>query len=381
MSRTATAIIERELLSWARDSARLSIDAAAQKIGQPAERLRAWEAGESAPTVAQLRKIASVYKRPLAVFYLSEPPKEFDALRDHRRLPGTEQGMGPTLAAEVRRVQLQREIAAELSVGLGGDLPTPEIPHVVPSDPESLGRLIRQILGVSIEDQSATRNEHKALALWIRATEAVGVLVAQVSGIRIQEMRGCLVMADVYPVIVLNGSDSPRGRVFTLLHEWSHLLLRNGGICDLDDGGSLCPDDNVETLCNASAAAALLPRQVLADDPVVSRTEGDDYWTEDLLGSLSAKYGVSKEATLRRLATIGIVSMDLYLARRHIYLSYLEESSPAKSGRGNPYHVLQLRNVGEAYTRIVLEAYYQMDITSADLADLLGMRLKHLPAL
>lgn len=38
------------------------------------------------PTIAQLRKAAEVYKRSLAVFFLSEPPEGFDTLRDFRRL-------------------------------------------------------------------------------------------------------------------------------------------------------------------------------------------------------------------------------------------------------------------------------------------------------
>ncbi len=35
------------------------------------------EVGEVVPTIAQLRKAAEVYKRSLAVFFLSEPPEGF----------------------------------------------------------------------------------------------------------------------------------------------------------------------------------------------------------------------------------------------------------------------------------------------------------------
>jgi len=35
----------------------------------------------------QARKASEVYRRPLAVFYLPEPPQDFETLRDFRMLP------------------------------------------------------------------------------------------------------------------------------------------------------------------------------------------------------------------------------------------------------------------------------------------------------
>ncbi len=68
--------------------------AAARKLGLPDDRVAAWEVGEVVPTIAQLRKAAEVYKRSLAVFFLSEPPEGFDTLRDFRRLDGACRSVG-----------------------------------------------------------------------------------------------------------------------------------------------------------------------------------------------------------------------------------------------------------------------------------------------
>lgn len=67
MARTPDALIKPDLLVWARQSAGFSLDAAAVKLRIPEERLRSWEAGETRPTIAQLRMAANVYKRPLAI--------------------------------------------------------------------------------------------------------------------------------------------------------------------------------------------------------------------------------------------------------------------------------------------------------------------------
>jgi transcriptional regulator with XRE-family HTH domain len=80
--------INPQILAWARESARLSVEEAAALIGlssstkaSAAEKLHALEAGEQFPTRSQLLKIASVYRRPLLTFYMKEPPTKGRARR------------------------------------------------------------------------------------------------------------------------------------------------------------------------------------------------------------------------------------------------------------------------------------------------------------
>lgn len=49
-------------------------------------------------------------------------------------------------------------------------------------------------------------------------------------GVSISEMRAFSLYYDVLPVIMVNGSDTPRGRLFFLLHQYAHLLLHTGGL-------------------------------------------------------------------------------------------------------------------------------------------------------
>jgi len=88
MARRIYAVAKPELLRWAREDARYSIPEAAKKLNTSADRLLSFERGENRPTIKQLRNLANIYKRPLAVFFLPEPPKDFQAMRDFRRLPG-----------------------------------------------------------------------------------------------------------------------------------------------------------------------------------------------------------------------------------------------------------------------------------------------------
>lgn len=81
--------------------------------------------GTAGPSIAQLRKLASLYKRPLAVFFLPEPPRGFQALRDFRRLPAAEaEQWSMNLQAAIRRAHFQREVSLELHQALG-ESPSP----------------------------------------------------------------------------------------------------------------------------------------------------------------------------------------------------------------------------------------------------------------
>ncbi|NTU65254.1 MAG: hypothetical protein HGB05_18105, partial [Chloroflexi bacterium] len=88
---------------------------AAAKLDVEVERLEQWEQGTDLPSIAQLRKVGETYKRPLAVFFLSEPPQGFDPQREFRRLAGvTPQTESPELRLSLRVALFRREVAREL---------------------------------------------------------------------------------------------------------------------------------------------------------------------------------------------------------------------------------------------------------------------------
>ncbi|OQY70550.1 MAG: hypothetical protein B6D45_11060, partial [Ignavibacteriales bacterium UTCHB3] len=82
MSRKA--FVTPELLVWARTTAKFSEEKAAEKLKISVEKLKRIESGEETPSFSLAEKMSKLYRRPLAVFYLPEPPKDFDTLRDFR---------------------------------------------------------------------------------------------------------------------------------------------------------------------------------------------------------------------------------------------------------------------------------------------------------
>ena len=114
--------------------------------------MRQWEEGTLQPTVRQLRLLGNAAKRPLAVFYLAEPPWKFTALRDFRRLPGDPgQTQTSALRLAVRSACERRQVALDLAADL--DQVPPPLPLTASLHEPVVGvaRRMRELLGVSVE--------------------------------------------------------------------------------------------------------------------------------------------------------------------------------------------------------------------------------------
>src|SRR5437868_4338322 len=118
MAKRVFASVKPEVLAWARKAAGYSLDTAALALKIPPETVAAWEAGDGAPSIPQLRGLAGVYRRPLAVFYLQEVPRQFQVLTDFRMNAGAPREYSPELTQEIERAHNLRELMLELSEDL-----------------------------------------------------------------------------------------------------------------------------------------------------------------------------------------------------------------------------------------------------------------------
>src|SRR5690625_1640536 len=69
------------------------------------------------------------------------------------------------------------------------------------------------------------------------------------------ELRGFAIMADRARVVLINTTDTPQAQIFTLLHEFAHLLLGESGVSDLSPHNPR----KIERACNRLAAEFLVP--------------------------------------------------------------------------------------------------------------------------
>lgn len=383
------ALIKPELLSWARNRAKVTVADAAKAANVDPTTLERWEAGNDTPTLSQLRYLATKYHFPLAVFYLPKPPTDFAPLRDFRRLPSADdRTIGAELAFHIRNAHQRRELALELHDDLGEPVRPFRLRATLGDAPEAVGQEVREFLGVKEDDQRQAAREGRAFDYWRRKLEERDILVFVIGGphntVDIHEMRGFAIARTEVPVIVVNGRDhSQGGKCYTLLHELAHVLLGESALTN-GDGGTT-EEQRIERFCDAVAAAVLMPRTLMLSMPQVQKP-GARKWNDDEIHTLAKAIGVSREAFLLRLVTLRRASWDFYLNRRKKFLDDYEAAAATKALA--PKREVKIKRPillmswnGRGFTRLVLRSYYDQRITLNDVSSYLGAKVKHIPAL
>ena len=193
MAQRIKANIRPTLIRWARETAGFTPAEAAGRLKQDESVYLGWEAGDDMPSLPQLRKIAELFKRPLAVFYLPEPPMAFEVMRDLRRLPGVGfRRYPPGLQLEMRMATERRELARELSGDLGQE-PVPfNFQATITDNADDVGLRIRAALGITAALQSGWRDAdgRTAFNAWRSRIEAKGVLIFKRRGSRLKRRPG-----------------------------------------------------------------------------------------------------------------------------------------------------------------------------------------------
>lgn len=382
MPRRIPALVKPELLVWARESAGFSSPlAAAAFIGIDEVTLQEWESGHELPSLPELRKLGEAYKRPIAVFFLDEAPRHFDAQREFRRLPGaTSAGSSPEFLQALRWALFRRDAAKEL-YRLGGEPPYELQATLDPRmNQEEAGGRVRELLGVSWDEQREWTSAYEALREWRTAIEAKGVLVFQTSDVGMDEMRGTCIPDLPLSVIVLNGKDAPHGRVFSLLHEFAHILLHAGGHQTSRMLGDRSPEEQpLEVAANAFAAATLLPEAAFRR--VVRSFPGAPGGDEESLRLLAQRLKVSPEVILRRMTTLGLATEGIYRSKRQSWTGREQWYDRAAGNGPVRIEVRTIAKDGRGYTRLVLDAYDQRLINTSAASDYLGVKPRHFPNL
>lgn len=383
--------LQPDVIRWARESISLSPDAAAKKLGVSITILTRWEEGTLSPTIKQVRKMAAQYKRPITVLLLPSPPKDFDAMRDFRRTIGSGT-WSPQLHGEYRRALEQREVYLDLASIAPGLVPeTIDFPQLsISAQPNVAGDLLRDFLSITNTMQESWKDDFQALNAWVSAVESKGVIVIHTNGVPKGEMAGFSISESPYPVVALNGSDSPRRRIFTLLHECSHLAVNSGGLCDTHrptDKEARKDSPTLERFCNSVASSAILPESLVLSHTIIKAADAARQWEIEELAAFAGRFHVSVEALLIRLIELDRATWSTYRLRKPELESIYKEAESIrkkrqKEGKVRPnYYRTKARNIGHGYAATIFDAFSSQRISSRDAASLLGIRFDQLESL
>lgn len=366
--------VEPKILSWARESIGLTIDNVAKRLGTTEKSVFAFEQGERNVTLKTLKKLALIYKRSLATFLLPSPPVEPPMPTDFRSLPSEKKKelTSKTFLA-IRNARRYQSLAIELAKSMNKDISKKYNNVDITENPEKLAKQIRNGFDIPLSKQETQRNEYFAFNYWKQLLENSNVLVFQFS-MPLDEIRAFSIVEGEMPVIAINTKDSLLARVFSLFHEYAHILLNISGICNLEDEYTSGQHKNQEIFCNHFAGAFLLPENVFEINEfrkgMFNKNNIDVH-----LEQIAKRYKVSKEVVLRRMLIFGFIDKNLYQFKKK---EWGEKEWIVKKGGKNKPDRRCVQEKGKNYISLVLEAHKEKKITFRDVADYLTIKTKYI---
>lgn len=380
-------VVKPSILQWARNSAGLSLEEAAAKVGinaargiSGADRLLALETEEGAVSRPVLLKMAKAYRRPLVTFYLNEPPARGDRGEDFRTLPDRHTGGEPLVEALVRDISARQAVVRAVQVEEEEAEPLRFIGSMSRND--SVGPVlasIRQTLGLDLAAFRAQGSAEAGFALLRSRVEAVGIYVLLIgnlgshhSAIDLDAFRGFALADPIAPFVVINDQDAKTAWSFTLLHEVAHLWIGATGV----SGGHF--DGMIEQFCNDVASSFLLPQRELDQLPITRAT--DQAEAVRLITEFAEERLVSRSMVAYRLFRADTISELRWRAltdafRAHWLQSRAAQRERARGTDGGPnYYIVRRHRLGAALLNFVARNMSEGVLTPTRASKLLGVK-------
>jgi Zn-dependent peptidase ImmA (M78 family) len=271
----------------------------------------------------------------------------------------------------LRRARRLQAVAAELMQVL--ERPAYPVLGQASSDDDSeeVASKERARFGVS-SSRREWKKSSEALWGWRDLLERANILTFQMQ-VPLEDSRGFSLAEREPYVVVVSSEDSEYARIFTLFHEYGHFMMRSSGICiprgEKEPSGQ---SNKTERWCDHFAGAFLMPRDELRQDEDCKTFLLEVPRKETRLWRLSRRYTASRLAVLTRLRVLEWLSRERY-ARE---VGALGVSTTKRGGRSEYANRPIARN-GRAFTSLLFQALEQNVVGYNEMADYLGIRLKH----
>jgi Zn-dependent peptidase ImmA (M78 family)/DNA-binding XRE family transcriptional regulator len=358
------AFITPNVLKWARESARMTEETAAAKVAVSIERLKEWEEGTNQPTIRQAQTLAKAYKRPFALFFLTEIPRDFQPLQDFRK--SGSKVLTTSSIFIIREIQQKQAWISDVYM----ENKEEKLPFVgrfsIKDNPQEVARDILDTLKIN----PVSYKTDNPIKEWIDAAETNGIFVSRTSFIHSrlkldsEELQGFAIADPHAPFVFVNSDDWNAPQLFTLIHELAHIWIAETGISnevepEIKHKEKFHP---VELFCNEVAANALMPKEIILSYDMAAIQHSKDVF------KIAKQLGVSSFALLVRALNLSIISTSIYqklkkqadidyaefLKREAEKKAALKLKQKEKSGGPNPY-LLRLNKNSRLFTQVVLD--------------------------
>ena len=366
--------VSHEVLVWARESLVLTRNQTTEKTAISASRLVQLETGEKQPTLEELKALSKAYKRTIATLLLNKSPKEKPLPVDRRTVDskGLEYFHEKTIMA-VRKARALAQSFVELREEMGEEFSKFSLSAFIQDKPQIVANKVRQLL--QLNEIREITNINYALEAYIEKIESLGIAVFQLS-LTQDNLRGFSIVDDIVPIIgIKRGGEQAHSKTFTLFHELGHILLNEGGLCDLSEK----PNLEIEKWCNAFSAEILVPSaELLRMETVLDyQRQGQKVWAKKDLIELANYFHVGPLVILRSLLEKQLTTKTFYKEKHEKWNK--PQFGRAKNPEGRNIAKETINEKGRTYIGLAFKAFDQNRINIKDLSDLLGVKLSYIP--
>ena len=358
------------VFKWLRESAGWTNEDISKRLKTSVEIVKKFELGEDKPTLRQLEELSKAYKRPLAAFLLSKPKEEKPKPKDYRMLPEKVNVFDKKTIVVLRKARSLQEIGRELSININYQT-KPKVKKERPSEnPEKVAEKYREVFKLTEEKQRKFKTPYEFFNYLRDFLENMNILTFQFS-MPVEDARGFVIVDEFPNIIVVNTKDSIEARLFSLMHEFAHILLGES-VIDMPD--ILTTTRNrMESWCNKFSSSFLLPKKIAkllfdSKQKVLTDTK--------TLNTFSRKYKVSKAMILFNMLKLGYITKTAYenvLKRPR----KIKIEKKGKKGGGIPSDKRCLSEVGTKFISIVANNYDRNHITYTDALNYLSIKSKN----
>lgn len=371
-------IIKPEIVTWLRQRLGLSEGEFAEKMQVSSETARKWECGETTLTMNQAKRLSSLALVPFGILFLDVPPQREINIPDFRSINNIQvTNYSPELEATVFEMQEKQDWYKSYLIDNGN----PQLDYVgcitTHTPISEVVQKIHNVLQIPADELDDCRNWEDYFDIIARYMEDAGVTVIRngVVGnnshrsLNVEEFRGFVLVDKFAPLIFINGKDSKNAQMFTLIHEFVHILLGESGLIDVNmlHGSS----NRVEKYCNKVAAEFLVPQRDLRKLWQTQNTIEDNL--DNIFANLAKKFRVSSLVIIIRCKDLGLISSD---CANIFWQKEMDKITAIKSQRGsggNFYATLKYR-VGITFAKTIISEVADNNISYQDAFRLLHVK-------
>ncbi len=366
--------VEPSVLKWLIESSGWTREEIAKRLNTSTQNIEKMESGEKKPSFRQLEELAIIFKRPVASFLLSKPLTEKPKPKDYRMLPDKTNKFDKKTVFVMRHARRLQELSKELSRNVDYETKSKIEKVKISDNAEHIAIKFREKFNLTEEKQRKFKTPYELFNYLRDILEDQNIYLFQFS-MPVEDARGFVFVDETPTVIVVNTKDNIEARIFSLMHEFGHILLGES-VIDLPDATHTFKD-NVEKWCNEFASAFLLPKDIAKS---AFDTNKAKLTQKETLKYLSNRYKVSKAMLLLnmlKLNYIGRTDYDAILSRfKKEDIKPTKKEGEEGTGGGIPSEVRCLSEVGNKFVSLVANNYDRDHITYTDALNYLSIKSK-----